>query len=107
MTIEYEADDATPPIEEATTSWSYVGPGLPLSMELLGPQYSPAVESLASGVRLFFSREVRATAGEDLVEKQHSEVGSMPVVVDESAEYRYTDQNRQMVRHSCGGKRWT
>ena len=96
--IEYEADDGTPLIGEATTSWSYVGPGLRLSMELLGPEYSLAVDSLASGVKLFFSREVRGTAGEDLVEKQNAEVGSMPVVVDETAEYGYTDENRHMVR---------
>ena len=97
VTIEYEADDGTPLIGEATTSWSYVGPGLRLSMELLGPEYSLAVDSLASGVKLFFSREVRGTAGEDLVEKQNAEVGSMPVVVDETAEYGYTDENRHMV----------
>ena len=104
VTIEYEARDGTPLIGEATTSWSYVGPGLRLSMELLGPEYSLAVDSLASGVKLFFSREVRGTAGEDLVEKQNAEVGSMPVVVDETAEYGYTDENRHMVRAFLRGK---
>ena len=104
VTIEYEADDGTPLIGEATTSWSYVGPGLRLSMELLGPEYSLAVDSLASGLKLFFSREVRGTAGEDLVEKQNAEVGSMPVVVDETAEYGYTDENRHMVRAFLQGE---
>ena len=55
VTIEYEADDRTPLIGEASTSWSYVGAGLRLSMELLGPEYSLAVNSLDSGVKLFFS----------------------------------------------------
>ena len=104
VTIEYEADDGTPLVGEATTSWSYVGPGLRLSMELLGPEYSLAVDSLASGVKLFFSREVRGTAGEDLVEKQNAEVGSMPVVVDETAEYGYTDENRHMARAFLRGE---
>ena len=98
VTIEYEADDGAPLIGEASTSWSYVGAGLRLSMELLGPEYSLAVNSLDSGVKLFFSREVRGAAGEDLVEKQNAEVGLMPVVVDETAEYGYTAENRHMVR---------
>ena len=98
VTIEYEADDGAPLIGEASTSWSYVGAGLRLSMELLGPEHSLAVNSLDSGVKLFFSREVRGAAGEDLVEKQNAEVGLMPVVVDETAEYGYTAENRHMVR---------
>ena len=104
VTIEYEADDGSPLIGEASTSWSYVGAGLRLSMELLGPEYSLAVNSLDSGVKLFFSREVRGAAGEDLVEKQNAEVGSMPVVVDETAEYGYTAENRHMVRAFLRGE---
>ena len=104
VTIEYETDDGKPLIGEASTSWSYVGAGLRLSMELLGPEYSLAVNSLDSGVKLFFSREVRGAAGEDLVEKQNAEVGSMPVVVDETAEYGYTAENRHMVRAFLRGQ---
>ena len=48
-------------------------------------------------MKLFFSREVRGAAGEDLVEKQNAEVGSMPVVADETVEYGYTAENRHMV----------
>ena len=44
---------------EATTSWSYVGAGLRLSAELLGPEYSMRWNSLDSGLELFFSREVK------------------------------------------------
>ena len=104
VTIEYEADDGASLIGEASTSWSYVGAGLRLSMELLGPEYSLAVNSLDSGVKLFFSREVRGAAGEDLVEKQNAEVGSMPVVADETVEYGYTAENRHMVRAFLRGE---
>ncbi len=97
VTVEYEADDGAALLGEASTSWSYVGAGLRLSMELLGPEYSMSVNSLDTGLKLFFSREVRGTAGEDLVEKQNAEVGLMPVVVDEAAEYGYTAENRHMA----------
>ena len=97
VTIEYEAEDGTPLIGEASTSWSYVGAGLRLSMELLGPEYSLSANSLDGGVKLFFSREVRGAAGEDLVEKQNAETGLMPVVADETSEYGYTAENRHMV----------
>lgn len=41
-------------------------PGLRLNTECLGPGYSLTVDSLANGVKVFFSREVRCAAGEDL-----------------------------------------
>ena len=37
-TIEYKDEQGHPLISEMTTSWSYVGPGLRLSSELLGPE---------------------------------------------------------------------
>ena len=73
--IEFETADGTIALGEATTSWSYVGAGLRLSAELLGPEYSMRWNSLDSGLELFFSREVKGKAGEDLVEKQNAEVG--------------------------------
>ena len=102
--VEYEADDGAPLIGEASTSWSYVGAGLRLSMELLGPEYSMSVNTLDSGLKLFFSREVRGEAGEDLVEKQNAEVGLMPVVADEVGEYGYTAENRHMARAFLHGE---
>ena len=98
VTVEYETDDGAVLIGEASTSWSYVGAGLRLSMELLGPEYSMSVNTLDTGLKLFFSREVQGAAGEDLVEKQNAEVGLMPVVVDEVSEYGYTAENRHMAR---------
>jgi predicted dehydrogenase len=96
-TINYVDEQGTPLIVEATTSWSYVGPGLRLSMELLGPEYSLSMNSLDSGLKLFLSRRVQGEAGEDLVEKQNAEQGMMPVVGNEAAEYGYEAENRYFV----------
>ncbi|MEX2179738.1 MAG: Gfo/Idh/MocA family oxidoreductase [Gemmatimonadaceae bacterium] len=98
LTIEFQTKDGLTVIGEATTSWSYIGAGLRLSAELLGPEYSMAWNSLDSGLKLFFSREVRGRAGEDLVEKQNAEVGQMPVVPSEAAAYGYEAEDRHFVR---------
>jgi predicted dehydrogenase len=102
MTIEFETDDGHRVIGEATTSWSFVGAGLRLSAELLGPEYSMAWNSLDSGLKLFFSREVRGRAGEDLVEKQNAEIGLMPVVAGEAATYGYEAEDRHFARVFLG-----
>ncbi len=103
--VEFRAADGTPRIVEATTSWCFVGAGLRLSMELLGPEYSLTVNSLDAGPKIFFSREVKGVAGEDLVEKQNAETGLMPVVSDEEAEYGYVAENRHMVEAFLAGRR--
>ncbi|MEF3375484.1 hypothetical protein P0Q10_08910, partial [Campylobacter jejuni] len=77
-------------IIEATTSWSYVGPGLRIQLELLGPEYAMEYSTLNTGLKVFLSRNVRGEAGEDLVEKQNAEQGLMPVLEDEAATYGYT-----------------
>ena len=100
--IEFETDDGLRVIGEATTSWSFVGAGLRLSAELLGPEYSMKWNSLDSGLQLFFSREVTGRAGEDLVEKQNAEQGVMPVVPEEYAAYGYTNEDRHFVRVFLG-----
>jgi predicted dehydrogenase len=100
--IEFATDDGFRVFGEATTSWSFVGPGLRLSAELLGPEYSMAWNTLDSGLKLFFSREVRGKAGEDLVEKQNAEIGQMPVVASEAAAYGYEAENRHFVRAFLG-----
>ena len=100
--IEFETEDGHRVMGEATTSWSYVGPGLRLSAELLGPEYSLKWDTLETGLNLFFSREVRAAAGEDLVEKQNAELGLMPVVSNEAAAYGYEAEDRHFVRAFLG-----
>ena len=102
VTIEFEADDGTRVIGEASTSWSYVGPGLRLSAELLGPEYSMSWNTLDSGLNLFFSREVMGKAGEDLIEKQNAEMGLMPVIANEAAAYGYEAENRHFVNVFLG-----
>ena len=82
---------------EATTSWAYVGPGLRIVIELLGPEYAMEFSTLNTGLKVFMSREVTGAQGEDLVEKQNAEQGLMPVLEDEAGVYGYTDANRHMV----------
>lgn len=103
--IEYRGEKGEKLVVETTTSWCYVGAGLRLSMELLGPEYALQINTLDSGLKVFFSREVRGSQGEDLVEKQNAEVGLMPVVSSEETEYGYIDENRHMVRSFLDGKR--
>ena len=100
--IEFETADGHTVLGEASTSWSYVGAGLRLSAELLGPEYSMQWNSLDSGLRLFFSREVTGRAGEDLVEKQNAEQGVMPVVPHEAVAYGYEGEDRHFVRVFLG-----
>ena len=103
-TVNYVDEQGHPLIVEATTSWSFVGAGLRLSMELLGPEYSMSINTLDSGLKLFFSREVKGEAGEDLVEKQNAEQGLMPVVSNEEADYGYEGENRYFVNCFLEGK---
>jgi predicted dehydrogenase len=96
--------EGRPVLVEATTSWGFVGPGLRLRMELLGPEYSMQVDSLHADLSVFLSRRVRGETGEDLVEKQNAEQGLMPVVSDEAAAYGYVAENRHMVRCFLEGR---
>jgi len=103
--VEYKDEQGNLLVVETTTSWSYVGAGLRLSMELLGPEYSLSINSLDQGLKVFFSRKVVGDVGEDLVEKQNAETGLMPVVGNETMEYGYEGENRHMVRSFLEGKR--
>jgi len=105
LMVEFETSDGFTVIGEASTSWSYVGAGLRLSAELLGPEYSMQWNSLDSGLKLFFSRAVTGRAGEDLVEKQNAEQGVMPVVPSEAAAYGYEAEDRHFVRVFLGKER--
>lgn len=96
-TVILEDEDGQELMIEATTSWAYVGAGLRIQLELLGPEYSMEFNSLSTGLKVFMSREVSGAEGEDLVEKQNSEQGLMPVLEDEAGIYGYTGENRHMV----------
>jgi len=82
---------------EATNSWAYVGPGLRILIELLGPEYAMEFSSLNTGLKVFLSRAVAGGQGEDLVEKQNAEQGLMPVLENEADIYGYVGENRHMV----------
>ena len=103
--VEYKDRGGKIVVVETTTSWCYVGAGLRLSMELLGPEYALQINTLDAGLKVFFSREVKGKAGEDLVEKQNAEIGLMPVVADEATEYGYIAENRHMVQSFLKGVR--
>lgn len=103
--IEYEGSRGERLVVETTTSWCYVGAGLRLNMELLGPEYSLSINTLDSNLKIFFSRNVKGEQGEDLVEKQNAETGLMPIVSSEEIEYGYTDENRHMVQSFLDGQR--
>jgi len=103
--IEYLDEGGNKLIVETTTSWCFVGEGLRLSLELFGPEYSMFINTLDPDLKVFFSRNVQGAEGEDLVEKQNAESGSMPVVSNEAEVYGYTAENRHMVESFLAGKR--
>ena len=96
--------DGNEAIIEATTSWAYVGPGLRITLELLGPEYAMEFNSLSTGLKVFLSRDVTGSVGEDLVEKQNAEQGLMPVLDDEAGIYGYTLENRHFVEAFRAGR---
>ena len=98
-TLILEDENGEKVLIEATTSWSYVGPGLRIQLELLGPEYAMEFSTLNTGLKIFLSRNVTGAgeASEDLVEKQSAEQGLMPVLEDEAATYGYTLEDRHMV----------
>ncbi|MBT4711529.1 MAG: Gfo/Idh/MocA family oxidoreductase [Alphaproteobacteria bacterium] len=102
-TLTLESADGEELMIESTTSWAYVGAGLRIQLELLGPEYAMEFNSLGTGLKVFMSRAVTGSEGEDLVEKQNAEQGLMPVLEDEAGVYGYTDENRDMVESFRNG----
>ena len=103
-TIEFRDQQNRILIAETTTSWSYVGAGLRLSSELLGPEYMLQLNSLETSGKLFLSRNIRTPEGEDMIEKQNAEQGLMPIVGNEASEYGYEDENRSFIQSFLRGE---
>ena len=61
--IEYEDEEGNTLISETTTSWCFVGAGLRLRSELLGPEYAMEANSLQAETEVFLSREVEEDLG--------------------------------------------
>jgi len=97
MLVTYEAENGGKVLSEVRTSWCYTGPGLRLSFELFGPEYSVSINSLHQELSIFLSRGIKKAASEGFIEKQAAEQGLMPVIPDEAATYGYTEENRSMV----------
>jgi predicted dehydrogenase len=55
------------------------------------------INTLSTSLKVFLSRAVTGSRGEDLVEKQNAEQGQMPIVEDEAGTYGYIGENRHMV----------
>lgn len=100
-TVIFEDPDGNDVIVECATSWAFIGAGLRIQLEVLGAEYSMEYNSLQSALKVFMSRDVRGNQGEDMIEKQNSEQGLIPVMEDEHASYGYTSENRHMVEAFC------
>jgi predicted dehydrogenase len=109
-TLELVDEDALPLRIETSTSWAYVGPGLRIAIEVLGPEYSMSVDTLSTNLKVFLSRAASSgsageASGQDLVEKQNADQGLLPVLEDEAATYGYVAEDRHMVESFRSGAR--
>ncbi|AAK43110.1 Gfo/Idh/MocA family protein [Saccharolobus solfataricus] len=95
--VTYEDDLGNSVLAETRTSWNYVGPGLRLSVEVLGPEYSVNINTLQSELSVFFSRNIKLPQSEAFVEKQNADQGLMPIILDEAVVYGYQGEDRHMV----------
>ena len=102
--VTYETEDGDILMAESTNSWCFMGPGMRLIFELIGPEYFMYINDLDPHLHVFFSRDVKGKTGEDFVEKQLAEQGLMPVLDDESFIYGYQAENRHMVQSFLKGK---
>jgi predicted dehydrogenase len=95
--ISYEDENGELVIGEARTSWAFVGAGLRLTFEVLGPEYSLYVTTHQPELFAFMSRNVKIPPSEAFIEKQNSDQGLMPVIPDEAVTYGYQAEDRHMV----------
>jgi predicted dehydrogenase len=108
-TIVYKARGDTLAMSELTSSWSFA-PSERVTIEMLGPEYYMHVDTLNPEMKVFFSREIKSSGAEDMIEKAAAEQGFMPVIPDETHAYGYMDEDRHMVesflRHKMPRETW-
>jgi Predicted dehydrogenases and related proteins len=104
VVVSYEDEEGNLVITEARTSWSYVGAGLRLTFEVLGPEYSMAINTLQPELFTFMSRNIRLPPTELFVEKQNADQGLMPVIPDEAITYGYQAEDAYMVNSFLSNK---
>lgn len=95
--VVFEDENGDELLVEGSVSWAYIGAGLKIDLELNGPEYAMEFSSLDTNLKVFMSRDISGEEGEDLIEKQNSEQGLMPVMEDEPGTYGYINENRHMV----------
>ena len=96
-TVRFADESGREMVVPAINSWVYVGAGLRIHFEALGPEYAFESDSLASGASIFFSRKVDRAPGGDLLEKQNAEQGLLPLLEDETATCGFVLEDRHMV----------
>jgi predicted dehydrogenase len=102
--VKYRDEDGNIVVTEARTSWSFIGAGLRLTFEVLGPEYSLSINTLQPELFTFISRNIKIPASEEFVEKQNAEQGLMPVLPDEAFTYGYQAEDAHMVESFLAGK---
>lgn len=96
--VTYEDTDGTLVVTEARTSWAFIGAGLRLTFEVLGPEYSLSINTLQPELFTFISRNIKIPPTEEFIEKQNAEQGLMPVIPDEAITYGYHAEDTHMVK---------
>jgi len=102
--VVYEDEEGNILLTETHTSWSFIGAGLRLTFEVLGPEYSLWINTLQPELFTFFSRNVKIPPSEEFVEKQNADQGLMPVIPDEAVTYGYQAEDRYMVEAFLKGQ---
>ncbi len=102
--VTYEDDEGNIIVTETRTSWSFVGAGLRLSFEVLGPEYSLYINTLQPELFTFISRNIKIPPSEEFIEKQNAEQGLMPIIPDEAITYGYHAEDKHMVESFLAGK---
>ena len=95
--VVYEDEEGNALLTETHTSWSFIGAGLRLTFEVLGPEYSLWINTLQPELFTFLSRHVKIPPSEEFVEKQNADQGLMPVIPDEAVTYGYQAEDRYFV----------